>query len=781
MNSLILEEKVSYSRVQELINNPILDSNQVKQLKKYLKSYNKSKQAFNVHYNPSSIDLGRKYADQGLSLQSFKKNIRQTLVYDTHIDIDIENCHVVILSQYCKKNMVMCDMINTFNQERSSRLQEIMTKCGVCRKVAKELILTIMYLGQIPDYCSENGFNDVPPEWVDDLQKEFIRIADWIVYKNQDLYKKVKKMKKKEFKNEVSSTMSYVIQIIEDELIMNARSKLLDMGYSVDCLCFDGLIIQKADITNDQLEELNAYCFDKTGYAVSFIIKPMEKLIELSEDKIYDFSEYDFKHLDYFNQLYMGRLENDTPEGTYQLRKTYVEHFMCKIQSPDTCFIFQNGEDKAPYIYSSISLSALLKPVQSGCLNNMGNPIGFYDKWTNDLEQRIYRKYDFIPYNITPPEDTDIYNMFTGMNQNIYTGDTIDYHLKENEVILNKKIKPYLDLCQSLCGGDDEHAMYFHKFIGQMFQEPTKRPPIAILFKGKQGTGKNLILDAIGNMIAKEHYITSSKPTDFFGDHAEGAYRKLLININEAEGKDTFQNEGQFKSFITEDTMTMNPKFVRPTEISNFARLIITSNKPNPIPIDVKSKDRRYVVFQTTDDYLKYSADFWTKLYAHFRKPDFMYALHFWFLKLDLTGFDWIKQRPITKAYKDMCNMFSPTEALFFEDYINNTLWIDGSNVNLDDEVKLTTMDLFEAYEVYCKKNRFTKENNSPNIRAFAGRLVDMEFPIVKYKSSGMMWKFTPSELYRFMEKKKWINNYDDEEEEECNEVGEDVDDSYFD
>ena len=74
---------------------------------------------------------------------------------------------------------------------------------------------------------------------------------------------------------------------------------------------------------------------------------------------------------------------------------------------------------------------------------------------------------------------------------------------------------------------------------------------------------------------------------------AEGAYRKLLVNVNEAESKDTFQNEGQFKSFITEDTIVVNPKYVRPTKIANHARLIITSNKPNPIPIDVKSKDRR--------------------------------------------------------------------------------------------------------------------------------------------------------------------------------------------
>jgi hypothetical protein len=41
-----------------------------------------------------------------------------------------------------------------------------------------------------------------------------------------------------------------------------------------------------------------------------------------------------------------------------------------------------------------------------------------------------------------------------------------------------------------LCGGNEIDAMYFHRFIANIFQKPTEGPPIAILFKAKQGTGK---------------------------------------------------------------------------------------------------------------------------------------------------------------------------------------------------------------------------------------------------------------------------------------------------
>ena len=79
-----------------------------------------------------------------------------------------------------------------------------------------------------------------------------------------------------------------------------------------------------------------------------------------------------------------------------------------------------------------------------------------------------------------------------------------------------------------------------HYFIANIFQEPTKRPPVSIVINGKQGNGKNIFLDAIGNMIDKDHYITTSDPDDLFGTHAEGFYRKLLVNLNESEGKKHF-------------------------------------------------------------------------------------------------------------------------------------------------------------------------------------------------------------------------------------------------
>ena len=70
-----------------------------------------------------------------------------------------------------------------------------------------------------------------------------------------------------------------------------------------------------------------------------------------------------------------------------------------------------------------------------------------------------------------------------GLNKNIYR--TIQDGDKQEKIM-----KPYLDLTLELCGGNEKDAMYFHRFIANIFQKPTERPPIAILFKGNKGQEK---------------------------------------------------------------------------------------------------------------------------------------------------------------------------------------------------------------------------------------------------------------------------------------------------
>ncbi len=820
---ITLKEYVDINIVDALINESSLTDEQLIMLKGYKKKYNRVDKCFEVSYF-KVLEMGRSYATKSLSLQNFKKKIRHTLCrvgdmkFDDKMDIDIVNCHPVLMSQYCKKNNINCDLLDDYIHHREDKLKELMTACQITRDEAKRFVIKLMYLSDFANACMSIGISTPPPQFFDDLAEHFKKIAQNIVGLNADIYNKVKKSRKKEHTNKEASCVSYVIQIIEDDIIMKTMSFFKRYGFIVETLCFDGLIIscpKGIDIMSDEspslLGTLSAEIEELTTYKVRFEKKPMDDIIDLQPEE-YDFSDYEFEHTDIYDQLYCSQLKGDCEGETYALRKAYIEHFLCKIQCPDTCFIFQNGDLKPngdlkskehymypePHIYSPISCSNLFKPIMSGRYDKNGVAKPFWDEWIKDPTQRCYRKYDFIPYNLDYQPPKDVFNLFMGFNPIIYDDRELNDEEKEKE---KKILKIWFDLTLALCGDNEEESKFLHYFIANIFQNPQKSPPIAIIIKGKQGTGKNMMLDVIGNMIGQDHYITSSNPKDFFGEHAEGFYRKLLVNINEAEGKDTFDFEGKIKSFITEDTITVNPKFVRPTKVQNFANLIIFTNKPCPIPIDVRSVDRRMVVYETSDRFLRFNSKSWIKMYDHFRKPEFMKALYRYYMNLDISNVDWRNDRPITKAYREMCSRFIPTEVLFFEEYIDEKRWERVEPDDLEEEqetiikpqkhdvsedptkdttkVIVKATKLFMHYEDFCRRHRFKKENNSPNSKNFKNRLVELEFPMIQTKfHNALKWSFVPKDMYDYMVSKRWVGDFGSENIGKV--IGDDIDDSFF-
>ena len=185
------------------------------------------------------------------------------------------------------------------------------------------------------------------------------------------------------------------------------------------------------------LEDLSKYCFETTGYKVDFI-----------------------------SRWWVNQVKKHIQNGRH-----ISKSFCVKFNHLEPLYVFQNGMHKRTQILNQSQLSLLLKPIDSGFAKNDDTSIGFYDKWSNDIDHRLYRTMDFIPYNKkNHVADNNVFNLFEGFNEDIY-GERVE------QSILTKKITPYLDLVQELCGGDDEHAMYFHKFIGQIFQDPSHKAP----------------------------------------------------------------------------------------------------------------------------------------------------------------------------------------------------------------------------------------------------------------------------------------------------------------
>lgn len=523
------------------------------------------------------------------------------------------------------------------------------------------------------------------------------------------------------------------------------------------------------------VKEADINIYSKINNEMKLLYKETQKY-DFPIDKINNFDS------DYFHTL-----------SSYSEKKQYFEIFCCKVLRPQPVYIYSENDAFSSngfncLLYSEKQIISAFKHLKSSiykkkktedCSEEEKN---FINIWLEDVDMKLYNKMDFMPFNgcrdLINIEKGSIYNLFNGYNPAIKTF----YDKSKKEDIL----KPFKDLVFEICGADTKVYNYFYKWIAHIIQKPRERIPISFIIKSKQGVGKNLILDTIGNIIGQEHYISSSNPNDFFGEYAEGFYRKLLVNLNECQASQTFDYEGKIKSFITEQYITLNAKHLRQTQVENCSRLIFTTNKPNPLPIDIRSKDRRFVVVESTEKYLgkEFNTYFWTQARERFKNPKFLACLYDDLNSLDIENTNWLEERPITSAYIEMCKQFVPSEALFLENYIENNLCNDIckqlsiKNSNID----IPTSEIFNSYNSFCETNKYNNEKIS--ITKFHTRINELDLGITKVKtSSTTVYRFNPYIVYKNMVSKNWIvsrPDYSFDDDDDNNEYSDNKFKDYF-
>jgi hypothetical protein len=780
--------------------------NQLTHFKKYLARYAKNSNRISVNYSLySKIGYGRIYPEKSQSVGSFSRPIRHTLTKGILADIDIKNCQPTILHQVCMSNNITCPFLTNYIENRDTSIcPELMALYGCDKYAIKKLFIRLMFGGSFNNWVNEFKIqNNQPTNFITSFTGEMKQIGNIIVANNGELVELISKdkdFKKKAKNNIVGSVLSYFCQEYECKILFCIYKFMLDSNIiTLDdfiVLCFDGIMIPIAKYNEDLLIQLKNAVFEKLNFNVDFDKKEMDEdfIDELNsiqedmnneDDEVSIPSNEEDEEIDE-SKIYHMDMEYFDSLRTYKGKKKYFEIFITKILDPP-CFIFNRvrGDVKTyennerPEMYFSIHTETdLVKMFKNFHFTVGEKEKSFINTWLYDPKMKSCFEMDFIPSNTNIRKDGYYYNLFSGYSTYIDTPFT-------NE-LTDKTLNQFFRIGRELCGGVQEHFDYLLHYFAHMIKKPAERIPICIIIKGNQGVGKNVWLNAIGNILNKKNYITTANPRDLFGEYAEGFYHKLLVNLNECEGKDSFELEGRIKSFITEDTITINAKYQRPVSIQNFARLIIFTNKATPIPIDVKSGDRRYVVFQTTDEMLKvqHRDQYWSRAVESFKKPEFIARLYDYFNTLDIENYNFVKDRPITDAYREMCKMFVPPEALFFESFIDSCSFeeckFNGDNDEPEvisdvpmrlqspaykNEFQIVGSHLYDDFKKWAKSNGFhKKEEHSPSIKQFYGRITELQLPIIKFKNSESRLKFVPADVYNYLISKKWIVNAEHEE-----------------
>ncbi|CAL6346916.1 unnamed protein product [Bathycoccus prasinos] len=217
----------------------------------------------------------------------------------------------------------------------------------------------------------------------------------------------------------------------------------------------------------------------------------------------------------------------------------------------------------------------------------------FMKRWLDDEVKRTYRTMGVYPKECP----VDVYNKWE------------DFEINKKSIPNGEgDAQPFKDLLWDLSGSEQNSYEYILKWLAYLVQYPEEKPQTAIGIKGKYGIGKNLLFGLVGeDIMGSKHYFETSNPLDdIFGTHATQHEGKKLIFVDEMEVSIQRKVSERMKAFITNKSLTINPKGISPYNVDHLAGYIFAGNG---FLVSVPEGDRRFVLFEATGKYIHSSGE----------------------------------------------------------------------------------------------------------------------------------------------------------------------------
>lgn len=170
------------------------------------------------------------------------------------------------------------------------------------------------------------------------------------------------------------------------------------------------------------------------------------------------------------------------------------------------------------------------------------------------------------------------FNLFTGWPTKPKEGDwsLIAWHLRH-----------------VICGGDEEHYEYLLDWLAHMVQYPEQKPNVAVVLKGKKGTGKSIVMSAIASSLGPLGTVISHSK------HLTGAFNQHLRNKIFALVEESFfsgspSEESVLKHMISDNQTTYESKGYDPESGHSYLRLTLVTNSEWAAP--ASEDERRFFI-----------------------------------------------------------------------------------------------------------------------------------------------------------------------------------------
>jgi hypothetical protein len=623
--------------------------------------------------------LGRMNVKGNIGLQGFPRDIRNALAQRIYWDIDMVAAHPTIARQISKFLNLPTKYQDELIENRTEKVAELMD-LKECSKDLAKVYITSLYFGEEITYASLPEFYKNLYEEVDTTRKVITQHKDW-----SDALRFLNGKKK----NRLGSAFAFILQSIERVCLFAMEKSAKKNGRSLDTYIHDGGLIRKREGEDEFPDELLRIFEDdiekETGYRVSLISKPME-------------TSFVFAIKD--NNAYLEmkeKFENKEKVFSIKYPPIYAREYDGDLQMLEGNDINKNyqtwsvGDDR------------------------------FIDLWKNDPTRKEFEKFEFLPGMKAPPH---LYNLFRGFK----------VQPRQNDALIER----WVFLIYLVANKDEAVKNWLLDYLAHMFQKPYEKPGVAIVVKGKKGSGKDTPFDKIGELLGDMFYNTGTPEKSVFSSFNGMMMRNIMVKFEEATYGNGKTYEETLKYFITTPTLDIQKKGKDQFNVKNYSRFIFTTN--NDIPVIVSDDERRYCLIQTSDE-KRGDRAFWNETYAIMKQEGFNEALMYFLLNRDISNFE-ARNYPKTLYGESVKQAFIPNHALYFRQWIER-----------NDEM---TEFSEQAFKIRDKINEMTKHQiTHPALAKVV--MEDYDGIITKTKTNNKtVYHFTPDGMRQHLQAKGW-------------------------
>lgn len=676
IDSQLLQDKYDdNSYTQKLASQLYL--NEKNQLETYKKNYNKNNNNIPVNYKKPRHGWGRSFPVKSLGLTSFSKKSRNTLIKDKYIDFDLSNAQPAIIGCICKSNNIECKFIDEYNSNRPAILQTVSDAYNVSKDKAKGLFIRLAFFGSFEGWLKDCGLpsNTECLPFIYEFKNQLNIIANVIRKSNPELYETARKIKTdKNQLNIIGSFFSLYLQEYETR-IMESVYLFLKKNTNIiegDVLTyeFDGfkLLTERVNAfggSDKLISELNNAVLSQTGFELSFEVKEITKFYEI----------------EYIPFVFAPPMSNEQviTNDAFEKKKRFDEWELTHGKIINKGFYYCELPNGLVMLKTPKQLTDAYSHLEAFYIG--GFPIPFITTWINN-NPSIKSKDDIGVYPNEGLCPNNVYNMWEPFPFKNLTAP----YTKNLEALAFFRRHILI-----LCDNDEPSASHFEKWIGHMIQHPELKSICPVLIS-QQGAGKGSLMMLLKLLIGNSKFYQTSNPSrDIWGQFNSQMADAFLVNLDELSKNDTMDSMGKIKALITEPTITINTKGVSQYEIQSHHRFIITTNSPDPIPID--KKERRMWLLSSSNELIR-NAEYFNKFNDLLKNSEVIRTTFDYFNEIpDLKDFG-SSPFPISEYQKNVFEGNKSVVEVWLESYVR-----DNSTEEFTELLSSYVFRLFQNYK----------------------------------------------------------------------------------